>query len=274
MAQPSRKLKPLPHKHVLYERAVQTPHHEAAFADRVYRRLNGRPASRLREDFCGTAAIACQWVRRRRSNTAVGLDLHRPTLDWGATHHLAKLPANARQRVTLLNRSVLSPGPGTGSMDLILALNFSYWVFKDRPTLLRYFRSVHRSLARRGVFILDIYGGPDSLEELRERRTIGGRKRGFTYIWDQARVDHITNETLCHIHFRFPDGRSIRKAFTYDWRIWTIPEVRDVLADAGFSRTTVYWEGDDDRGGGNGVFRPQKHGEPGKAFIAYIVAQR
>jgi len=159
-------------------------------------------------------------------------------------------------------------------MDLILALNFSYWVFKDRSTLLRYFRSVHRSLARRGVFILDIYGGPDSLEELRERRPIGGKKRGFTYIWDQARIDHITNETLCHIHFRFPDGRSIRKAFTYDWRIWTIPEVRDVLTDAGFSRTTVYWEGDDDKGSGNGVFRPQKRGEPGKAFIAYIVAER
>jgi hypothetical protein len=267
--------KPLPHKHVLYERSVQEPASEVDFVDRVFRKLRGRRASRLREDFCGTAAVACEWVRRRKTNTAVGLDLHQPTLDWGREHHIAKLRPEARSRVKLLRRSVLSPGgAAAGRMDAILAMNFSYWVFKDRRTLLRYFSTVRASLVRDGIFFFDIYGGPDAFDEMKDRRPIGGKKRGFTYIWDQERVDHITNETLCHIHFRFPDGRSIRKAFTYDWRIWTIPEVRDILADAGFKRTTVYWEGDDGKGGGSGTFRPQKHGECGAAFIAYIVAER
>jgi len=275
---PSRKAKParapLPHKHILYERAVQAPEAELDFADRVFRKLRGRKPTRLREDFCGTAAVACEWVRRRKTNTAVGLDLHQPTLDWGRAHHIAKLKPEAQARVTLLRRSVLSPGRGAGSMDAILAMNFSYWIFKERKVLLRYFRSVRKSLARDGVFFLDIFGGPDTFDEMRERRPIGGKKRGFTYIWDQARVDHITNETLCHIHFRFPDGRGIRKAFTYDWRIWTLPEVRDVLADAGFKKTAVYWEGDGPDGDGDGVFRERKHGPCGAAFIAYIVAER
>lgn len=265
---------PLPHKHVLYERAVQAPDSEIDFVDRVFRKLRGRRAARLREDFCGTAVVACEWVRRRKTNTALGLDLHQPTMDWGRKHHIARLKPDAQTRITLLKRSVLSPGPDTGSMDVILAMNFSYWVFKERAILLHYFRTVHRSLTPRGVFFLDIYGGPEAIDEMRDRRPIGGKKRGYTYIWDQARFDPITNETLCHIHFRFPDGRSIRKAFTYDWRIWSIPEVRDILADAGFKRSTVYWEGDDGKGGGNGIFRPQKHGECGSSFIAYIVAER
>jgi hypothetical protein len=266
--------KPLPHKHVLYEQSVQDPESEIDFVDRVFRARRGRQAARLREDFCGTAAVACEWVRRRKSSYAVGLDLHQPTLDWGRTHHVEKLPQEARGRVRLLKRSVLNPRKDGAAMDAVLAMNFSYWIFKERKVLLKYFRTVHQSLVRDGVFFLDIYGGPDAFDEIRERRPIGGKKRGFTYIWDQEHVDHITNETLCHIHFKFPDGRAIRKAFTYDWRIWTIPEVRDILSDAGFKSTTVYWEGDDGKGGGNGVFKPQKHGECGAAFIAYIIAEK
>ncbi len=264
----------IPNKHILYEQAVQAPEADLDFAARTFRKLRGRRPTRLREDFCGTAAICCEWVRRRHDHTAIGLDLHKPTLAWGTAHHVEKLNPEARSRVKLLNRSVLAPGRGTGSMDLILALNFSYWVFKQRAVLLQYFRSVRTSLARDGLFVLDIYGGPDAFDELSDKTPIGGTKRGFTYIWEQEHVDHITNETLCHIHFRLADGRRVNKAFTYDWRIWTIPEVRDVLADAGFTRTTVYWEGEDGKGGGNGIFRPQKHGDCGAAFIAYIVAER
>ena len=266
--------KPIPDKHTLYEAAVQTPEAEIDFVDRVFKRLRGRFAHTLREDFCGTAAVASEWVRRRKTNTAVGVDLHQPTLDWGRARHIAKLSPDAQRRITLVRRSVLQPGLGLGSMDAILALNFSYWVFKDRPTLLRYFQSVRASLNHTGIFFLDIYGGPDAFDEISDRTPVGGRKRGFTYIWDQVQVNPITNETLCHIHFKLADGRRINKAFTYDWRIWTIPEVRDILADAGFKKTIVYWEGDDGKGGGNGIFRPREDGECGAAFVAYIVAER
>ena len=58
----------------------------------------------------------------------------------------------------------------------------------------------------------------------------------------------------CNIHFKFPDGSKIKRAFSYTWRLWTAPELRDMLLDAGFRNVTVYWEGEDDNGEGNGEF--------------------
>lgn len=261
-------------RHILYQRSVQAVGAEIDFVDQTFKQLRSRRASRLREDFCGTAASACEWARRRPTNLAIGLDLDQPTLDWGAAHNRSKLSASAQSRVRLLRRDVLDPGPGASRMDAILAMNFSWWIFKSRELLLRYFRSVHQSLVKDGVFFLDIYGGWESMKEQRDRRQIDGKARGFTYVWDQERFDPVTNETLCHIHFRFRDGSWLRKAFTYDWRLWTVPETREALADAGFAKTTVYWEGDDGKGGGNGIFEPAEHGECCAAFIAYIVAEK
>ena len=62
---------------------------------------------------------------------------------------------------------------------------------------------------------------------------------------------------LCHIHFSFPDGSKIKKAFTYDWRLWTLPEIRELLLEAGFQRATVYWEGtNEETEEGDGEFTP------------------
>jgi len=264
----------LPDRHTLYQKAVQAPDAEIDFVDSRFRRLRGRTASRLREDFCGTAFTSCEWVRRRRTNRALGLDLDRATLAWGAAHNAAGLRPDAAARLRLLRRNVLSPGPGAGGMDIVLAMNFSWWVFRTRRELLRYFRAVRRSLVRDGVFFLDIYGGYEAQAEVRERTRIGGAKRGFTYIWDEERFDPITHGTRCHISFKLADGRRMPRAFTYDWRLWTIPETRDALADAGFGRTIVYWEGEDGKGGGDGNFRPATRGECSASFIAYIAALR
>jgi hypothetical protein len=86
-------------------------------------------------------------------------------------------------------------------------------------------------------------------------------------------VDPITGRTLCYIHFRFPDKSRIDKAFTYDWRLWSIPEVRELLAEAGFSSSTVYWQGTDEDGDADDVFEPAEEGDADLAWIAYIVAQ-
>jgi hypothetical protein len=159
-------------------------------------------------------------------------------------------------------------------MDAVLAMNFSWWIFKTRRELGDYFRSVRASLVKDGLFFLDIYGGWESLKEQTDRRPVGGKTRGFQYQWQQTACDPITNTTTCYIHFKFRDGSMMRKAFQYDWRVWSIPETRELLADCGFSRTTVYWEGDDNKGGGNGIFTPAEHGECCPSFIAYIVAER
>ena len=77
---------------------------------------------------------------------------------------------------------------------------------------------------------------------------------------------------LCHIHFRFPDGTEIKKAFTYDWRLWTLAGIKDALADAGFTESDVFWEGTGKDGEGNGIYRRQVKAENTPGWNAYIVA--
>ena len=62
-----------------------------------------------------------------------------------------------------------------------------------------------------------------------------------------------------------------KRAFSYDWRMWTIPEIREAMADAGFKATHVYWEGTARNGLGNGVFTRKARGESCQAWIAYVV---
>ena len=59
-------------------------------------------------------------------------------------------------------------------VDAVLAMNFSYWVFKTREDLRRYFSAVRKSLVADGLFFLDFYSGPDSLKITKERRPLRG----------------------------------------------------------------------------------------------------
>lgn len=257
-------------RHVLYQMAVQNPESEIDFVDRTFRRLRGRRASVMREDFCGTAYSACEWVRRRKANRAIGVDLHGPTLRWGERHNLSTLTDEQRSRLTLLKRDVKDPGAKGRGVDAVLAMNFSWFYMSERRGLVAYFQSVRESLVRDGVFFLDIYGGYEATKEMVEKR----REKGFKYVWDQAKFNPIDGMQTAHIHFEFKRGPAMKRAFTYTWRVYSIPEVRDALMDAGFGRVRVYWEGDDDHGSGNGVFRPQKVGEACASFVAYVVAEK
>lgn len=255
-------------RHALYQEAVQCPEAEVNFVERTFKKLRGRPAVRLREDFCGTAFTSCEWVARRRGNTAIGVDLDKATLAWGRKHNLSKLTDDQRDRIELIARDVRDPGPAAVGVDCVLAMNFSYFLLCERQDLVAYFRSVREALVADGVYFLDIYGGYEAYQVLREPR----RQRGFRYVWDQAEFNPITNIQRAHINFEFKRGPALRRAFSYTWRLWSVPEVRDCLADAGFARSIVYWEGDNGRGGGDGVFRPRERGEADASFIAYIVA--
>ena len=53
-------------------------------------------------------------------------------------------------------------------------------------------------------------------------------------------------------------------------RLWTLPEVMDVLHDAGFEHVDSYWEGTSSDGeGGNGVFRLSRRGENCAAWVTF-----
>ena len=69
------------------------------------------------------------------------------------------------------------------------------------------------------------------------------------------------------------DGTKMRNAFTYDWRLWTLPELRELLLDAGFATVDVYTEGwDDDEDDTDGIFRKRKWFDNQSAWVAYVVA--
>lgn len=255
-------------RHVLYEASVQAVDHEVEFLSDTYHALRGRRPRILREDFCGTTNAACEWVRQHEDNRAIGVDLDPAVLAWGRRNHIEQLDPEQQGRLQVINGNVLDVE--TTPADVVVAFNFSYWVFKTRELLKTYFVQARKGLKKDGIFCLDIYGGPEAHEE-REEST---EYDDFTYVWDQSRLDPVTGHSLCHIHFRFPDKSELKEAFTYDWRLWSIPEVRELLAEAGFRKTTVYWQGADEDGEPNDVFEPVEQGDADPAWIAYIVAER
>ena len=90
-------------KHHYYQNAVQCVEAEIDFVESTYLELKGKPARKLREDFCGTAQTACEWIKRDEQNTAYGVDLDPLVLQWGEDNNLAQLKPQQRQRIQLLH---------------------------------------------------------------------------------------------------------------------------------------------------------------------------
>lgn len=246
---------------------------EIDFVEQAWAELRQRPAQYLREDFCGTANTACEWVRRDASHFATGIDLEQSVLDWGGRHNLAGLTKNQLQRIELLNGDVQKIRPGLA--DIILAMNFSYYLFLERDKLRSYFANALQGLVSDGILFLDAYGGYEAPMELTEPRECQDDEgNDFTYIWEQAAFNPIDSCMTCHIHFEFPDRSRMDKAFSYHWRLWTLPEIREILYEAGFSSVEIYWEGtDEENNEGNGIYTPSDTGDADPGWVCYIVAQ-
>ena len=147
-----------------------------------------------------------------------------------------------RARVRLVESDVLTVE--TPKVDVLTAFNFSYFIFNTRDALREYFQKAREALADDGVLFLDMFGGPEAQEETKEKTK--HKKHGFSYIWHQETFHPVTHFIRCHIHFKFKDGSKMKKAFTYEWRLWTAPEILEVLTEAGFTNPKIYWEGSDE----------------------------
>lgn len=253
-------------KHVLYQKSVQDADAEVAFIERIFRQVRKRTPLTLREDFCGTGLLTATWVKSNEERRAVGVDIDPRVLAWGKKHNLDPL-GEAVERVKIYCQDVREPV--SERVDVIGAFNFSYWVFKTRDELRDYFKRVLRGLGKDGVFLLDAYGGWESQEPMAEPRAIRG---GFTYIWDQSSFDPITHRVVNHIHFKFKDGSKLERAFTYDWRYWTLPELTELLEEAGFGNVTVYWDMSEDEN--TEKYTPKKSAKNQPGWLAYIAATR
>ncbi|MBK9517925.1 MAG: class I SAM-dependent methyltransferase [Anaeromyxobacter sp.] len=262
---PGRAAAPGVDRHVLYARAVQHADSELELLEWVARRA-GRPAQSLREDFCGTALLASSWIGRGPRRTATAVDLDPEVLAWARTHRLPALGPRAG-RLRLVQADVRR-GP-RGPFDAVLALNFSYQVFTTREALRGYLASARRALAPGGVMVLDAFGGWLAQKPLTERRRIAG---GVTYVWQQEAFDPITHRLRCAIHFQLPGGQRLRRAFTYDWRLWTLPELTELMAEAGFEGVEVLWDPTPQES--DPAWEPRRAADNQPGFLAYVTGRR
>ena len=256
-------------KYALYEKSVQSPERHVAWFASVYRDLKRKEALHLREDFCGTFGVCCEWARQSDKHRALGLDLDPEPIAYGRKTHFSKLSATQKKHVKVVIQDVLTPT--TAKSDLIVACNFSFFIFREREILRKYFKACLKSLDQDGVLLCEMAGGPGMIEQMKETKAVLHKgKRQFTYVWDQKSFDPIQQRAHYSIHFKFPGGETLRDAFTYDWRLWTIPEVREIMHEAGFAKTVVYWETEHE-GECTGEYIASEQGDNAYSWIAYVV---
>lgn len=265
-----------PHKLALYRRAVQHEWAEASFLIRTYTHYRKTEPLLLREDFAGTCAVASAWVSMSPDHQAMAIEAHGPTVKW-AQRTANKELADAAGDLHIVQADVLNID--SPKVDVTCALNFSTFIYHDRDALLAYFKAARRGLRRNGLMVLDAYGGPGAMRIGTQTRKLLPDKddatSGGTYHWEQRTFDPVTHRTECRIHFNPPDGRRLDSAFIYHWRLWTLPELTELMLEAGFKTADVWCDMPDrDAGQSDGRYRRLKHMPAREDWVAYVVGVR
>ncbi len=222
-----------PSRYDLYERCAQDPERDV----RILRAIHAANALILAEDFSGTAALSRRWVKDVPRGRAIATDLDPEPL-----RHARLLPARAGARVRVHIRDARE---AIGKADVIAVFNFSIGELPERRDLLAYLANARSRLRKRGILAIDLYAGGDAyrLGTTRDHRPGPGGSR-ITYTWEQRYADPVTGRILNTMSFRIAvQGRKpviLRDAFIYDWRLWSIPELRDAMLEAGFDRVEVF----------------------------------
>ena len=258
-------------KYSLYFNSVQNPEADIAVMKQAWKsRYKGEMFKVLREDFCGTFANTVAWVKQHKLNRGIAIDLDKSPIAYGKKNYLSTLTKDQESRVQILNKNVLSSK--LPKADVIFAFNFSYYCFQERKLLKAYFKEVYKKLNSKGMFLMDCFGG--SLTQLTNDYSVYFPSMKYTYHFEQLSFDPINSRAKLAIHFRFKKGKPLNNAFVYDWRMWSIPELREILEEVGFKTSTVLWEGLTKSGDGNGKYLPKKTGEECESWIAYIAAYK
>lgn len=247
----------------LYTLCVQDPPRMAEFLQAVH----GDSPKILRDDFAGPGAIARAWAACSPRHRGIAVDLD-------------KVPLTKAKGAPRVKCFVTDVRQVKAKADVICALNFGVCELHHRRDLLKYLSQVRSTLHLGGILVCDLYGGSDAFTRSTTRKTI--RVDGNTsvrYSWVQDGGDAATARVHNRIHFAVHRGTSITKypdAFVYDWRLWSIPELRDAMIEAGFRLVEIH-----DRLGaardteGQLHTRPLQEGEPlDDPFVVYVVARK
>lgn len=233
-------------RHECYELCVQSPRHVVS----LLRAIHANSPTVLREDFCGSAAVARRWCEEAHaqgeSGSAIGVDL-----DAECLARAQRLAADIRDRLTLTQADVLDERSPITPADIVFVGNFSIGYIHTRPQLVRYLARCKRHLDLGqggfggGVFVCDTYGGASAfkLGGLERRHPSRGREI-IRYSWQHEAADPMTGMVRNSISFRVElEGdivEELPRAFVYEWRLWSIAELRDAMLEAGFRSTQVY----------------------------------
>ena len=227
-------------KYDLYELCVQSPTHLVP----LLRAIHGGAPTVLAEDFAGTGALSRHWIETVKDGRAIATDHDSETLARAGSH----------DRLVTHAADVLAV---TDPADVLFVGNFSIGYFHTRPELVAYLKHVRTRLDREavprdsspwashGAFICDTYGGESTftLGHVHRYHPLpdGSRVR---YTWEQREADPLTGMVTDVIHFRIERSghvlEEIDDAFVYRWRLWSVPELRDAMLEAGFARTAVF----------------------------------
>jgi SAM-dependent methyltransferase len=270
----------------LYRWAVQDPETHATVLGIMYEQCRGgRKASVLREDFAGTSAESVAWVALDGDRRAIAVDLDARTLAW-ARDRAARLLSERAGQVEFVEGDVLEVAPPrVAPADIVSVLNFSMCYFHRREALLTYLRHARESLAPGGLLVCNLFGGADAIRRRVDRRKVTPAPRlssekaiaPFEYEWEHRSYDAVSGRLDCRIHFSVSDEagaiRELRDAFTYDFRLWGIPEFKEAVREAGFADVQVWRHTYDASRGAAGVFLGSVDSIGNEAaWTAYIVA--
>ncbi|UYV13634.1 MAG: class I SAM-dependent methyltransferase [Phycisphaera sp.] len=220
----------------LYELCVQSPRHVVD----LVRAIHGDEPTLLGEDFAGSGAVSRAWVGQSGRHRAWCVDRDAETLS----------RCDGADRIETRVGDVMDE---PASVDAIWVGNFSVGYHHDRASLLAYLKHVRARLKPGGVFVCDTYGGETAytIGEVHRFHPLPAEhapdgKGGWRvrYTWEQREANPLTGMVTNALHFRieragFIDAEHI-DAFVYHWRLWSVPELRDALLEAGFASSAVY----------------------------------
>lgn len=225
-------------RHALYESCVQSAEETVP----LLRAIHGDDPRVLGEDFSGTAAVSREWVRTVPDGTATAQDLDSETIDAGRAAARTELVDGDR-----LSWLVGDVRDGGAEADVVYVGNFSICELHARADLVAYLRATRARLKPGGVVVCDLYGGDTAYSIGSAERVEPGPEPGthVLYTWEQREADPLTARVLNVIHFEIQDEDDatlveLVEAYVYDWRLWSVPELREAMLEAGFAETEVH----------------------------------
>ena len=219
-------------KHDLYEQCVQSPGHLVP----MLRAIRGGMPAVLGEDFAGTAALSYLWAEAAEGNRAIAVDLDESALMRRPTHgRVARILGDVRT----------ATDPTAHACDILFVGNFSIGYLHSRAELVAYLRCARARLNPGGVFVCDTYGGESAyLTGHVHRDHFADDGRRIRYTWEQRDANPLTGMVTDVLHFQVDRAGLVElelpDAFIYRWRLWSVPELADAMAEAGFATTDVY----------------------------------